>query len=161
MSGNRWCDHYGTMVITHDQNKNHAVVTFTESSMFKKEKRRDVVGQVGGPPTLITCAHQTTLASPILHHLLRSSHSACCSLDGLLASLARSAVVPLSLPVPITTVFIAPFTRYSLRLSSSVYHTLHTAFTAPFTQCTLCPSHNILSAHRIPNGRRPVTRSIT
>mmetsp|Transcript_26189 Transcript_26189/g.68782 ORF Transcript_26189/g.68782 Transcript_26189/m.68782 type:complete len:516 (+) Transcript_26189:180-1727(+) len=46
MSGNKWCDHYGTMVITNDGNKNHAVVTFTESSMFKKDKRRDVSGQV-------------------------------------------------------------------------------------------------------------------
>lgn len=54
MSGSKWCDHYGTMVITNDHTKNHAVITFVESSVFKKEKRRDIMGQVTqpGPPTL-------------------------------------------------------------------------------------------------------------
>ena len=80
MSGNRWCDHYGTMVITHDQNKNHAVVTFTESSMFKKEKRRDVVGQIyvrdgadgnGAPKYTFTGKWNTKLVCPELGDQVR------------------------------------------------------------------------------------------
>lgn len=47
MSGNRWVDHYGNLVITNSTTKDHAVVTFTEATvMLKKDRRRTVKGSI-------------------------------------------------------------------------------------------------------------------
>eukprot|EP00041_Stephanoeca_diplocostata_P024460 m.620269 g.620269 ORF g.620269 m.620269 type:complete len:510 (-) comp22534_c0_seq3:540-2069(-) len=45
-SGNRWVDHYGTMIVTNNSNRDHAVVSFTQNGVFKKESRRNVEAQV-------------------------------------------------------------------------------------------------------------------
>lgn len=50
MSGKKWADHHGTMCITNLATKGHATVKFTESSMFKKDKRRDVHAVSPRPP---------------------------------------------------------------------------------------------------------------
>jgi len=42
MSGNRWVDHFGTMLIISEATADKATIKFTESSRFKKDKRRNV-----------------------------------------------------------------------------------------------------------------------
>lgn len=42
----RWVDHYGTMIVTNNGNRDHAVVSFTQNGVFKKESRRNVEAQV-------------------------------------------------------------------------------------------------------------------
>eukprot|EP00039_Didymoeca_costata_P008896 m.118269 g.118269 ORF g.118269 m.118269 type:complete len:426 (+) comp14276_c0_seq2:164-1441(+) len=48
-SGNRWVDHYGTMEIKNLTTGHWATVKFSESAMFKKERRRDVSGAIYKP----------------------------------------------------------------------------------------------------------------
>jgi len=63
MSGNRWVDHYGNLVITNSTTKDHAVVAFTEATvMLKKDKRRTVKGSIYTGPDAAAAAPVYTLA---------------------------------------------------------------------------------------------------
>lgn len=62
MSGNRWVDHYGNLVITNSTTKDHAVVAFTEATvMLKKDKRRSVKGSIYTGPDAAATAPVYTL----------------------------------------------------------------------------------------------------
>lgn len=47
MSGNKWVDHYGNLVITNSATKDHAILSFQEATvMTKRDKRRTVKGSI-------------------------------------------------------------------------------------------------------------------